>query len=100
METALLIGTHLKRGPSSLQDSRESLEELERLLETAGGRGAGKMLQHLERPSPATLIGAGKVEELKARALNREFKTLIFDDELKLAQQKNLAEAIPAKILD
>lgn len=100
METALLIGTHLKGMTSYIRDSRESLDELERLLETAGGRASDKMIQQIDRPSPATLIGSGKVEELSVRARRKEFETLIFDDELKPAQQKNLSEAIPAKILD
>ena len=100
METALLIGTHVKRKSSSIGDSRESLDELERLLETAGGQASDKMIQQMDRPSPATLIGSGKVAELSQRARRNEFKTLIFDDELKPAQQKNLANAIPAKILD
>ena len=100
METALLIGTHIKGRDSSVQDSRDSLDELELLLQTAGGRASDKMVQQIDRPSPATLIGSGKVEELRDRARRKEFKTLIFDDELKPAQQKNLAEAIPAKILD
>lgn len=100
METALLIGMHLKRAASSLKGSRESLDELESLLQTAGGKAVGKIIQQTDRPSPATLIGKGKVEELRRQALGREFKTVIFDEELKPAQQKNLAEAIPAKILD
>lgn len=100
MENVLLIGSHLKNSGSSMSSSRESLEELERLVETAGGQVVGKVLQSMDRPSPATLIGKGKVEELRTRALGKEFKTIIFDEELKPAQQKNLSEAIPAKVLD
>ncbi len=100
MEKALLIGTHIKRETAHLSDAKESLEELERLLETAGGTACDKVLQQIERASPKTLIGEGKVQELRERALKKEFKTLIFDDELKPAQQKNLAEIIPVKILD
>ena len=100
METALLIGTHRKGGPATSRDAVESLDELEQLLKTAGGRACGKIIQNIDRPSPATLIGSGKVEELSERAKKKEFNTLIFDDELKPAQQKNLSDLIPAKILD
>ncbi len=100
MEKALVIGAFLKGGKTSLKEARESLEELERLLETAGGRAVGKILQQIDRTAPGTFIGSGKVEELRERALKKEFDTLIFDEELKPAQQKNLAEMVPVKILD
>lgn len=100
MERVLLVGTHLKNSGAKTSASLDSLEELGRLAETAGGRVADKMLQSIETPHPATFIGRGKVEEIRQRALKKEFNTVIFDDELKPAQHKNLAEIIPAKILD
>lgn len=99
MEKVYLTGLHIKnRG--KLPDTRESLLELARLAETAGGRVVGETVQSLAKPSTATFIGEGKVEELRALAKQKQFDTLIFDDELKPAQQKNLSEIIPAKILD
>ena len=98
MEKAFLVGAVL---PGSRKaEVLDSLAELSRLVETAGGAVAGSALQSLETPVPATFIGKGKIEELGARARKKEFTTLIFDDELKPAQQKNLSELIPAKILD
>ena len=100
METVYLVGTHWKRSGSPLKASSESLEELGRLAETAGGTVVGKILQSLDAPSPRTFIGKGKAEELRRLASRGAFRTLIFDDELKPAQQKNLSEIIPAKVLD
>lgn len=100
MEKIFLVGIHQKKSSRTLKDSINSLEELERLSNTVGGEVVGKTLQSLASLNPSTLIGKGKVEELKNQALKKEFMTLIFDEELKSAQQKNLAEIIPAKILD
>jgi GTP-binding protein HflX len=98
MEKAFLIGAVL---PGSRKtEVLDSLEELSRLVETAGGAVTGSAVQSLASPVPATFIGKGKIEELRQRALKKEFSTLVFDDELKPAQQKNLAELIPVKILD
>ena len=100
MEKVFLVGTHLKKKGSTAQGSYESLEELSRLVETSGGIVVGKTLQSITSPNPSLFIGEGKVEELRQKALKKEFSTLVFDDELKPAQQRNLAEIIPAKILD
>ena len=103
-EKFLLVGTYVKRGLGLLaQSSTEayhSLDELERLVETAGGTVVEKTVQALEQVQAATFIGQGKVELLRAKALNKEFNVLVFDDELKPAQLKNLTEKIPVKILD
>lgn len=100
MEDVFLVGAVPKRSRISSRESQDSLDELARLVETAGGNVVGRTLQSLDSPSPATFIGKGKVDELRGQALRKQFKTLAFDEELKPAQQKNLAEKIPAKILD
>lgn len=99
METAFLVGARTKDG-GTLAAAQESLDELARLAETAGAHVSGRTLQSMERPSPATFIGKGKVEELRRLAQQKKFQTLVFDEELKPAQQKNLTEEIPVKILD
>ena len=98
MEKVFLLGTVFRHAKKS--DVLNSLLELARLAETAGGVVAGSGIQSLPSPVPGTFIGKGKIEELRLKALNKEFDTLIFDDELRPAQQKNLAEIIPAKVLD
>jgi GTP-binding protein HflX len=96
-EPVILVGV----GRKGRQDEMESsLAELRRLADTAGARVVGEYSQALERFSPATLIGAGKVEEVARGASLRSAKTVVFDMELSPAQQKNLEKAIKAKILD
>ena len=46
--------------------AREHLRELERLADTAGARVVGELTQQLDKPDPATYIGSGKLDELKA----------------------------------
>lgn len=100
MEKVFLVGTHQKKRGTKAKESYESLEELARLVETSGGEVMGKTFQSISSPNPSTFIGQGKVEELRQTALRKNFSTLVFDDELKPAQQRNLAELIPVKILD
>ncbi len=99
-EKVFLVGVHVKSEKKNLLESRKSLEELGLLAQTVGGTVVGECVQSLESPVSATLIGKGKVSELEARYHRGEFNTLIFDEELKPAQHKNLTEIIPAKILD
>ncbi len=99
MERVHLVGLHVKRNGKA-QDSLHSLTELARLAETAGGIVVGQTLQSLDKPNNATLIGEGKIAELCALAFQKKFDTLVFDEELKPAQQKNLTDQIPVKILD
>ncbi len=100
MEKVFLAGLHLKGSAHKLRDANASLDELARLVDTAGGTVAGRTLQQADSPNPSTFIGKGKVEELRKMALAKQFSTLVFDDELKPAQQRNLAEIIPVKVLD
>lgn len=77
-----------------------SLEELERLVETAGGQVVETHVQKRDRPDPALFIGKGKAAELAERVKKHQAQALIFDDELKPGQQQNLEEMIDAKIID
>ena len=71
-----------------------SLEELWRLVETAGGEVAGKMIQSKDKPDPATYIGSGKVKELAELCRNAEIKLAVFDCELSPSQIKNLEDML------
>lgn len=77
-----------------------SLDELEDLLETAGGVCVAKMVQNLERPDTATYIGKGKVEELRDLMEHQEADAVLCDDELSPSQHRNLAELLEAKVVD
>ena len=82
------------------EDISYSMEELEGLAEAAGARVLGTMIQNMERPNTATLIGKGKVEELKELADSMEADMIIFNDELTGMQLRNLEDAIGIRIID
>lgn len=95
-ETVLLVGTDIDKK----QNTEESLQELERLVDTAGGEAVGQIIQRRETPDPSTYIGKGKLEELKALQIETQASTVIFDDQLSPAQQRNLEAALEVKVLD
>ena len=71
-----------------------SLEELWRLVETAGGEVAARVIQQKDRPDPATYIGSGKVKELRELCENADITLAVFDHELSPSQIKNLEDAM------
>jgi GTP-binding protein HflX len=95
---AFLIGVELKSG--SAADMRESLAELAELATTAGTEIAGEGTQKLLSPSPATFIGKGKANEFAALCKQNNVDTVIFDDELTPAQNRNLEKIFECKVLD
>ena len=72
----------------------ESLDELERLLETAGGVCFAKLIQNKDKPDPRTLIGSGKVQELASLCRGNEIPLVVFDTELSPSQIRNLEDDI------
>ena len=94
--------TELERGADGRDgDPRgRSLEELERLADTAGARVLGLMTLRRGRIHPATFIGKGKLEELKAQAESVDAEMVIFDDDLSPAQVRNLEKALGCKVVD
>ncbi len=99
MERAILVGAPLKR-TNARHATAEHLRELERLADTAGAIVVGEVMQNLDRPTPATYVGSGKLEELKAAVAEKNATLLIFDDELSPAQGKNLEEEIGKRVID
>jgi GTP-binding protein HflX len=95
---AFLIGVELKSG--SAADVRESLDELAELATTAGTEIAGEGTQKLASPSPATFIGKGKALEFAALCRQENVDTVIFDEELSPAQNRNLEKMFECKVLD
>ena len=92
--SAILVG--LQRS----EDISYSMEELSGLAQAAGVSVLGMMTQSLERPNPATLIGSGKVEELKEMCQNMEADTVIFNEELSGMQMRNLEEQVSVRVID
>ena len=82
------------------EDISYSMEELKGLAEAAGVEVLGQMIQNLERPNTATLIGKGKVEELAEIVKNMDADTVIFNDELTGMQLRNLEDAVGVRIID
>ncbi|WP_194608559.1 GTPase HflX [Clostridium vitabionis] len=81
-------------------DTEASLDELAELCDTAGADAAGRLVQNLETASPATYLGKGKVEELKALVLASGADGVVCDDELTPAQLRNLEDALEVKVMD
>lgn len=98
MEKAILVGVQLPGTQRSEID--ESLAELARLAETAGAISDTVLVQHRSSIDPACFIGKGKAEEIRDLVRENNIPTVIFDDDLKPGQQKNLEEIIEAKIID
>src|SRR5439155_61681 len=74
--------------------------ELARLADTAGLVVAGQIVQALRRVHPATFVGAGKVEQIRALADQQQADVAIFDDPLSPAQQRNLEKGCKRKVID
>ncbi len=91
---AILVGVSLG------EDISYSMEELKGLAEADNIEVLGMMVQNLEKKNTATLIGKGKVSELKELAENMEADTVIFNEELTGMQLRNLEEEIGVRVID
>jgi len=76
------------------------LDELALLVDTAGADVVGRVVQRRDRPDPATFLGAGKAEELHLLAEQVDADTVVFDDELTPAQQRNLEKILGRTAID
>jgi GTP-binding protein HflX len=86
-------------GESALQ-AADSLLELGRLAETAGFEVVGELVQNRIKPDGGTMIGSGKVDELRAIAEHAEADTVLVDNELNAIQAFNLGKALDARVID
>jgi len=98
VDQAVLVALH--RTGTTTHDVDASLDELELLVDTAGGEVVGRVVQKRDVPDVATFVGRGKVAELKSLASQLGADAAIFDDELSPAQQRNLEERLGIKVLD
>ncbi|KUF44894.1 GTPase HflX [Myroides marinus] len=78
----------------------EYLDELEFLTFTAGGQVYKRFTQKMDKPNPKTFVGTGKMEEIHNYIVENDIHTVIFDDELTPAQQKNISRELNCKVLD
>ncbi len=81
-------------------DAEESLAELRTLAESAGAQVVGEILQRRDRPDPATLVGAGKLEEIAGAAASVNADVLLFDHDLTPSQQRNIEKVIDRRVID
>lgn len=98
-ERAILMGVDWRESNWPID---RSLDELERLADTAGAVVVARLTQRLERPIPKSYIGSGKVEELRGFVQRLDADVVIFDDDLTPSQQSYLERALgePTKIID
>lgn len=99
IQRAILVGFNRNERLNEI-DIDESMNELAELTRAAGADVLGMMIQNKQTPDPATLIGKGKVLELKEMADNMEANLIIFNDELTGAQLRNLEAATGYKVID
>jgi GTPase len=104
-ERAILVGVELRsrsrRGADHISyTTEESLEELQVLAESAGASVEETIVQSREAPDSATLIGSGKLEQLRNIVAAQDLDLVLFDSDLTPTQQRNLERALDCKILD
>jgi GTPase len=104
-ERALLVGVGWKRAPRfpgvpAGEQGRESLAELVELARSAGAEIAGTVFQVREAADPATLVGRGKLDEIRAEATAHKAPLIIFDSNLSPVQQRNIETATERRVTD
>jgi len=82
------------------EQSKEYLEELQFLVDTAGAETVKIFTQKLQKPDRSTFVGAGRLEDIKAFVTEEEIDIVVFDDELTPSQLRNIENALGVKILD
>lgn len=97
-ERVILVGV-VTPGEKEAQ-TKEYLDELAFLVDTAGGKVEKVFTQKMLKPERATFVGTGKLEEIKAYVKSEEIDTVVFDDELSPSQLRNIDRELGVKVLD
>jgi GTP-binding protein HflX len=98
LEKTVLIGVITK--DQDKEKSVEYLDELEFLTSTAGGTVVKRFSQNLDIPNSKTFLGSGKIKEVLDFIESEKVQTVIFDDELSPAQERNVSKIFQCKVLD
>jgi len=98
IERAIVVSV-VKKGGDRIQ-AMDYLDELAFLAETAGADVIAKVYQERVRPDRATMIGKGKVAEIKEMIEQDDIQSVIFDDDLTPMQVRNLEKEWNVKVLD
>jgi GTP-binding protein HflX len=99
VERAILVAAP-RKGSADAEHMAEHLDELARLVDTAGAEVLGRLTQQVAAPNPATLLGEGKVVELKDRVVEDRATLAIFDEELSPVQGVNLERELGIRVMD
>ena len=97
-EKTVIVGIVNK--DQNLNKSNEYLDELEFLTLTAGSVVDKRFIQKINTPNPSTFIGSGKMNEILSYVRSNDINTIIFDDELSPAQERNISKILNIKVLD
>ncbi|TML63123.1 MAG: GTPase HflX [Actinobacteria bacterium] len=97
-EKIVIVGVAVP--PTTTGETERSLDELALLVDTAGADVVGRVLQRRDSPDPATYVGKGKAEELHELSLAVDCDTVVFDDDLSPAQQRNLEKILGRTAID
>ena len=97
-QNAILIGLELPG--QNREETKENLEELTRLAQTAGLEVKQVIWQSRRKINPAYFIGPGKVEEVTRLVEETESRIIVFDEDLAPAQIRNLEKSLEVKIID
>ena len=99
-ERAVLVGLNADCFTKAQTATDETLEELEALLETAGGFCTGKVLQNRHTPDSHSFIGEGKAEEVRMLVEATASTMVVFDNELSPGHIRALEEILGVTVLD
>lgn len=108
-ESVLLVGVSLRRpgrANGRARDdrpsvtSRDSLDELQELAESAGAKVLGNVMQVRDSPDPATLVGRGKLDEIRAEAHALHVPLVIVDHDLTPVQLRNIEKEVGCRVID
>jgi GTP-binding protein HflX len=97
-ERAVLVGVIQQY--ETEEQSKEYLEELQFLVDTAGAETVKIFTQKLQKPDRSTFVGAGRLEDIKVFVKEEEIDIVVFDDELTPSQLRNIENELQVKILD
>jgi len=97
-ERIILVGVAFPGNTVEAVD--EAMDELAQLVDSAGADVVARVVQRRDAPDPATFVGRGKAEEIAALSLEVDADTVVFDEELSPAQQRNLEKIFGRTAID
>ncbi|MBQ9979745.1 MAG: GTPase HflX [Oscillospiraceae bacterium] len=99
-ERAVLVGLWARSLPDDEVSTDDTMDELEALLETAGGESAARIIQRRDTPDGHTFIGEGKCAEVKELAAMEQATLIVFDNDLTPSQTQALEQEIGLRVID